>query len=137
MTRIPLPGQDGQTHRERVASRAALRREAERIYGGRCAQCDVTERLEFDHVDNDGRAHREREHSTSVLRRIVEAGAPLTDVRLQLLCPWHHFVKTNPKAAKQQLNAIIFQLVHRVGELNRPQYDQLMAAMRKAGRPAE
>lgn len=114
-----------------------LRQEAEVIYGGRCAVCGVTGRLEFDHVDNDGSQHRAVESMTSVLWRIVAGGAPLADVRLQLLCPWHHFCKTSPKQARQQLNGLIFQLVHRTGELTAAQYDQVMAALRKQGRPSE
>lgn len=84
-----------QEEREEIAAlRAAVRKTAERIYGGACAVCGSTDRLEFDHVNNDGKAHREVEHPSQMFRRIAAAGARLTDRDLQLLCFDHHREKS-------------------------------------------
>jgi hypothetical protein len=61
------------------------------VYGGLCALCPSTERLEFDHPDWDGAKHRLVESPDAMIRRIARTGAPLEDFRLRLLC-WrcHH-----------------------------------------------
>lgn len=64
------------------------------VYGGCCARCGSTDRLEFDHVNGDGAEHRKREHNQLMLRRIARTSARLPDVELQLLCHAHHWEKT-------------------------------------------
>lgn len=64
------------------------------VYGGCCARCGSTDRLEFDHVNGDGAEHRRREHNQSMLRHIALTGQRLPDVDLQLLCHEHHWEKT-------------------------------------------
>lgn len=77
--------------REVRAGQRKIRAAAIVIYGGRCELCGAQEWLEFDHPDGDGAEHREVEPWLDMLRRIVREGAPLTDVRLRLLCyPCHH-----------------------------------------------
>jgi hypothetical protein len=63
-------------------------------YGGRCAQCGSTDRLEFDHVYGDGFEHRERESNNSLITRIARLGRPIAEYELQLLCRQHHREKT-------------------------------------------
>jgi hypothetical protein len=79
--------------RNATASRRTYERNRDRsieVYGGKCAWCNATADLEFDHLDNDGRLHREIESVAAMYARISRTGRPLDDWRLQLLCkPCH------------------------------------------------
>jgi hypothetical protein len=78
------------------AGRATARAAAVEIYGGRCAWCGLEGvNLQFDHMDADGAAHRARESHQRMFQRIAATGAPLADVRLQLLCEQCHRNKTS------------------------------------------
>jgi hypothetical protein len=80
--------------KEVAANRFALRKAAERVYGGECAVCGTSEGLEFDHVNGDGREHRLSEDHNTMVRRIASLGEKLPDVELQLLCFDHHHEKS-------------------------------------------
>jgi hypothetical protein len=86
----------------RESARLRHRRHRERavaVYGGCCGSCGADHGLlEFDHVDGGGEAHRAVESMRGYVARISLTGAPLMDVRLQLLCVPCHREKSNAEA---------------------------------------
>ncbi len=116
--------------RERQRSaRLELRAQAIAVYGGRCVECGTTEDLEFDHVNNDGQEHRLWESNQAMLSRIVRGGEPIRDFELQLLCAFHHDVKSSPVRGRRPIGAHVTEVMLRLDELSADQCRALRAAL--------
>ncbi len=101
---------------EQIAKIKAVRKEAEQVYGGKCAKCGATEELEFDHPNGDGFEHRKIERPNAMLLRITREGR-LTDFELQLLCAQCHLEKTREERALMTFRKVSLNDKRRMKEL--------------------
>ena len=73
------------------------RKEAIKYLGGKCARCEETQRLEFDHIDP-----RAKIFTIAKLWSLSKAKFWAEVVKCQLLCPKHHNKKTIKEAGKKE-----------------------------------